>query len=102
MIGAISCGRRKVCLTERQPSAQTTRRFRAIELIAHPTASFGLRGSRGTGRNLFLLLEVVAGRGDEDVVEGRVDQLQGDDLDPGVVERPPLSRDVGGAVLDLD
>ena len=45
---------------------------------------------------------MVAGLGDEDVVEGGADQLQRLDPDPRVIERPHHARDVGGAVLDLD
>ena len=38
MIGAISCGRRKVCRTERMPSARTTRRFVASALTPRPAS----------------------------------------------------------------
>ena len=93
-IGASSCGRRKVCLTERSPSALTTRRLVASRAQASTGALLVVL--------LGLLLEVVAGLGDEDVVEGRVDELQRADLDPGLVERADHARDVRGAALDLD
>ena len=94
MIGAISCGRRKVWRIERMPSARTTRSVGRQRAHASTGACVGVL--------LALLLEVVAGLVDEDVVERRLDQLQRLDRDPGLVERADDARDVGGAVLDLD
>src|SRR5680860_937861 len=93
MIGAISCGRRKVCRIERMPSARTTRRLVAMRSRGHSLLAAAL---------LALVLEVVTGLGDEYVIEAGVDELQRADRDAGLVEGPHHARDVAGSVLDLD
>ena len=94
IIGAISCGRRKVCLIERSPSAAITRR-----LVARPPVTDLLR--LGWLARV-VALEVVAGLGDEDVVERRLDEVERLDREPGVVERAHDRGDLGGAGLELD
>ena len=84
MIGAISCGRRKVCLIERTPSAATTRGcWRVVTPGARLSGRSGLRARRRRLR----ALEVVAGLGDEDVVERRLDEVERLDREPRLVER---------------
>ena len=80
MIGAISCGRRKVWRIERMPSARDRPARWSPAATAH--ASTGACSAFSS----LSLLEVVAGLRDEDVVERRLDQLQRLDRDPGLVE----------------
>ena len=56
----------------------------------------------GSRRTSFLLLEVVAGLGDEDVVERRVDELERARPRSRPRRAPGRRGDVGRAVLDLD
>ena len=102
MIGAISCGRRKVWRTERRPSAQMTRRFssrRSITVAGRVgTARRRAARSRPSPRpRLVVALEVVAGLLHEHVVERGLDQVEPLDDDAGLVERPDDLRDVGRA-----
>ena len=73
---------------------------RSVGQRAARPSTLGLGRARGS--RSVVALEVLAGLGDEDVVEGRLDQVERLDQDPGLVERPDDRRDLGGAALELD
>ena len=91
MIGAISCGRRKVCLTERAPSAATTRAF-------EPAQTHAGGSSDGAGRARRRLSSpsrwspVLATKTSSSVGSTRSSDST---AMPGLVERPDDGRDVG-------
>src|SRR5581483_7582630 len=110
MIGAKSWGLRMVCLTERAPKAPMTRK-----LVTGWRRSRGSRGSpcrhvcartrrprrrsRGVAGFTF---QVVAGLREEDVVEGRLHEIERLDLQPRLVQGPDDRRHGAGATLELD
>ncbi len=92
-IGATSCGRRNVCLTERAPSASTTRALSARA----PATAYASAGSAASSPS-----RCSPGLGDEHVVERRLDQVERLHQDPGVVERAHDLGHVARAALELD
>ena len=82
-------------LLDRPPARAplTTRRLAASEPGIRPRPRLGGR---------LVALDVLAGLGDEDVVEGRLDQVERLDQDSGLVEGADDLGDVAGAAVELD
>src|SRR5918995_2661987 len=108
--GAASCGRRSVCFTERLPNAATTRALAARRLITgwslayrlSPVSPWSLAYRLHLARVLLRALQVPSGLLQEDVVQGRLDQVERLDREPLLIEGDDDRADLGGSVLELD